>query len=161
MNTQMSCIISNPTRFIDNGMGEEWGDGGFNKGMHMLIHCFHVCFLSGHPGSILIWVIHFVFIFKSIETIPFHDPSHRLKNEDKKLMTIFSKVKTTCGDTIWKSLNWVVNSSEKNWRLQPFWQQVYRYMYTEHVPHPQCFVFIHYIHQNRKHILFPQVNEPH
>ena len=29
-----------------------------------------------------------------------------------------SKVKTTCGDTMWKSLNWVVISSEKNWRLQ-------------------------------------------
>ena len=26
--------------------------------------------------------------------------------------------KTTCGDTMWKSLNWVVISSEKNWRLQ-------------------------------------------
>ena len=29
-----------------------------------------------------------------------------------------TKVKTTCGDTMWKSLNWVVISSEKNWRLQ-------------------------------------------
>ena len=29
-----------------------------------------------------------------------------------------STVKTTCGDTAWKSLNWVVISSEKNWRLQ-------------------------------------------
>ena len=29
-----------------------------------------------------------------------------------------SKVKTTCSDTMWKSLNWVVISSEKNWRLQ-------------------------------------------
>ena len=29
-----------------------------------------------------------------------------------------SKVKATYSDTMWKSLNWVVISSEKNWRLQ-------------------------------------------
>ena len=29
-----------------------------------------------------------------------------------------STEKTTCGNTMWKSLNWVVISSENNWRLQ-------------------------------------------
>ena len=39
---------------------------------------------------------------------------------NNKTTVFLSKMKTTCGDTMWKSLNWVVpvSSSEKNWRLQ-------------------------------------------
>ena len=33
------------------------------------------------------------------------------------MVSKINKVKTTCGDTMWKSLNWAVISSDKNWRF--------------------------------------------
>ena len=36
----------------------------------------------------------------------------------RHMYSVLSTAKTTCGDTMWKSLNWVVISSEKNWKLQ-------------------------------------------